>query len=209
MIPAWAEQPGLYVIGLCGPAGSGKSHLARVFEQGSNASVVFERPLSYPLRAWWEAAFPELADLNHAPSDIRARPLPELNWQTWRDVIVRYARLVRSVDPHYFVKSLHDTVCAYSRSVKAFRVSVVVPDVRYRFELDAIRSWGGTVLGVIDDPDEVLPEIAALEAEYDTMALLHELPWLPRRYGERYSDEENFAMLTSALDAHPPRPFAQ
>src|SRR5262245_19866710 len=137
------------VVGLAGRSGAGKSTVAeylrtrhRFRELGFSTALKYEIAQQFPntWRTYVEAAYPFVREPDAIGGAIRS-----LIW-TDRDAFARaflqeYGAAQRAADRNYWVK-------AWLRALAALPQwqNVVVPDVRFRNEVDAIRRRGLVVL---------------------------------------------------------------
>lgn len=203
MIFEKSDPPGTYLLGLVGPAGSGKSHVATV---AGNFPNVYVFPLATGIRAWFRETFPELRDLNSASSASRSMPRADLGGRSWRDIAIAYGLAMRTVIPDFFVRQLLRRIEDERLELLwgTVRNLVIVPDVRFMNEVVAFEKLNGNVIGVVHTPS--VPDSAwNLEQTNDTMqlSLLSERTGtaLHRRYGELLPDWENEMHLNRAIQA--------
>lgn len=200
-LPALFEpgETGAYVVGLVGPAGSGKDHLAGVLSRMPGHATRVVSPADH-LRKWFNSAFPSLAHLSDQTSAQRSQPCAALSGRSWRDVVIDYSALVRSVHRTYLIdKTLGEiSECVHGGDYSGRPSLFVITSVRLGFEAEAIEAIGGAVIPVVGRVPE---EGWIVERNYDTRAIdrRYATRRLCRAYGQRYADEWNEQALLECV----------
>lgn len=125
------------IIGLCGPAGSGKTTIAKALSQDYGYT---RRAFAYPLKAMIAAGFNIEMEVLDGPKEVKALPLEVFGGKTLREVMQRlgteWGREMISQDIW---------VRAWERMVWEGG-NFIADDVRFGNECDAIHRLGGVVI---------------------------------------------------------------
>lgn len=125
------------IIGLCGPAGSGKTTIAKALVRDYGYT---RRAFAHPLKAMIAAGFGIEQEVLDGPKEVKALPLEVFGGKTLREVLQTLG-----------TEWGRDMVCQ-DLWVRAWERSVfpggnyVCDDVRFIDEADAIRRQGGIVI---------------------------------------------------------------
>lgn len=140
------------IIGLMGQAGSGKSTAGGLLEaQGFQAIS-----LADPMKDFVHEVFGFPAEHVWGASEKREIPSPE-----WGGLTPRKA--LQTLGTEWGRGCHQDVWVRYAlRTAKAMGGNVVITDVRFRNEMNAIQAAGGKVLRLVRDTDRFLPGRAHL-----------------------------------------------
>lgn len=153
------------IIGIVGPAGSGKDTAADVFVEAGWCKIALADELKRTLKRWYGFSEEQLWGPSERRSEIDERigfsPRQALQTlgtgvgrlihkDTWIDILIRTA--YRALDrPEHGCRWFYDRAFdggLYSRYNIAAPLGVVVPDVRYKNEADVLRRHGGKILRI-------------------------------------------------------------
>lgn len=170
------------VIGLAGPSGVGKDHIA---------TTVF-RPMGYEVMALADSGRPEIAvELDIPMSRLFGERTPED-----RDSMITFYEDYREKwGETYWCDRLLEgmNLALYRRDARAF----VIPDVRRQFEVDYIERLGGVVLQVV--APKRLEERANGITEAQRLSPTEATAGALRCHGVIYNDEGDDAPLQQVL----------
>lgn len=129
------------LIGICGYARSGKDTAAQALIALGCERQAFADALKHD--AWlalndsWEEVYPN----NGIDPNLFQDPASK---EIFRPFLVEYGRAMRNLAPRYWI----DRAMTLVRPYLEVGIVVVITDVRYRNEVDAIRALGGVVIGI-------------------------------------------------------------
>lgn len=159
------------IIGLVGPRGSGKTTIARALERRGWVRESFSAPLKAAVATifGWDEDMVDGAD--PALREMRESPDPWWSRRLGREIVPR--RMLQIVGTELLRGGIHDDlwVASLERRVERLRCPVVVDDVRFPNEADALRGMGGLIVGVRRGFD------AAETADAGTDAHVSETAW--------------------------------
>lgn len=129
------------IIGIAGLAGSGKSTLAQIIADRHDFSV---ESLAGPVKAVCAHLFGFSLEQLYGLSESRERPDPRWDGLTPRRALQTLGTdWGRAMHPDVWVRALLTTLAAPCAPKR-----VVIPDVRFQNEVDAIRKAGGHTVGI-------------------------------------------------------------
>lgn len=127
------------IIGVAGLAGSGKSTIAAMLQRGYGFSV---ESLADPIKAICAATFGWSQDVLYGPSSMREQPDPAWDGLTPRKALqLLGTEWGRACHQDVWVRTLLRELAEPGAPRR-----VVIPDVRFQNEVDAIVAAGGTVV---------------------------------------------------------------
>jgi hypothetical protein len=136
--------PALRVIGFAGLPGSGKDTAADMIrDHGPSGEPRHKRPFAGPLKEAAAQMFGFSATQLHGPSAERDKVDPRLGFTPRKALELLGTEVARGLDSEYWLK-------AWRKSLPE-RGVVVVPDVRFQNEVDAIHAMGGKVYWIERD----------------------------------------------------------
>jgi hypothetical protein len=138
------QRPLIQVIGVSGKARAGKDTLFSIAARNGYTWLSFAEELKTRVRR----DFPFLTK-EHTDGALKEVPLPELSGYSTRDLLIDYGTgLFRKYDNDYWVKAFVAKLKALPADAK-----VMVTDVRFPNEAEALKSVGGLLLRLERHPD--------------------------------------------------------
>lgn len=135
------------VIGLCGPAGAGKTTVAKMLQFERGARLL---PFAAPLKKMLEALGVPRLNLYGTPAD-KAKPLGILGGKSARFAM---QKLGTEWGREHFGADFWCNAWAAALELTPRGVLIVADDVRFPSEVDAVKRAGGLVLCVVRSSDD-------------------------------------------------------
>lgn len=87
-------------------------------------------------------------------------PLPRLG-KSPRDIWIEFGNAMRAINPDVWVENLkHEVEWYCSQYRDGRRIAVIIPDVRFPNEAEAVKSWGGTLMKISRSAAPVADDLA-------------------------------------------------
>ena len=127
-----------YLIGIAGPKGSGKTHIARMLETMDYRHVAFAAPIKRMLVSLYG---------HRLEFDGRKKEDPVMHGHSTRQLMQSLGDWGRGIDPDFWVNHIAE-MREWVRKFVGDDVRFVVADVRYDNEANWIRAEGGIILRI-------------------------------------------------------------
>jgi len=127
-----------YLIGIAGPKGSGKTHIARMLERMDYRHVAFAAPIKRMLVSLYG---------HRLEFDGRKKEDPVMHGHSTRQLLQSLGDWGRNIDPDFWVRHFAE-MREWVRKFVGDDVKFCIADVRYDNEADWIRAEGGIILRI-------------------------------------------------------------